>query len=67
MLGKMKAGGVSQLEIEKKTKEMANFAIMYKNPFYNAMITYMEILPVGLVVTLISSLILKRKTAKINN
>ena len=43
---------------------MADFAVMYKNPFFNALMTYMEILPVGLLVTLLSSLILKRKEAK---
>ena len=64
MVDKLKAGGASQIEIDKQTKEMADFAVMYKNPFFNAMMTYMEILPVGLIVTLISSLILKRKTAK---
>ena len=65
MLDKLKAGGASQIEIDNKIKEMANFAVKYKNPFFNALMTYMEILPVGLIVTLISSLILKRKTAKI--
>jgi hypothetical protein len=64
-LDKLKASGASQIEIDKQAKEMANFAKMYKNPFFNAMITYAEILPVGLVVTLISALILKRKSAKI--
>jgi len=64
MLDKLKASGASQIEIDNKTKEMENLAKMYKNPFFNAMVTYMEILPVGLIVTLISSLILKRKTAK---
>jgi len=63
-LDKLKASGASQIEIDKQTKEMANFARMFKNPFFNAMMTYVEILPVGLIVTLISSLILKRKTAK---
>jgi len=63
-LDKLKASGASPLEIDKQTKEMANFARMYKNPFINAMLTYAEILPVGLIVTLISSLILKRKAAK---
>jgi len=61
-LDELKASGASQIEIDKQTKEMANFAGMYKNPFFNAMMTYVEILPVGLVVTLISSLILKRKS-----
>ena len=65
MLDKLKAGGASQIEIEKQTREMADFARMYKNPFFNAMMTYAEILPVGLIVTLISSLILKRKVAKV--
>ena len=60
-LDKLKASGASQIEIDKKTKEMADFARMYKNPLFNAMMTYAEILPVGLIVTLISSLILKRK------
>jgi len=46
------------------TKEMEYFARMHKNPFFNTMMTYVEILPVGLIVTLISSLILKRKAAK---
>ena len=60
-LDELKASGASQKEIDKQTKELANFASMYKNPFFNAMMTYVEILPVGLIVTLISSLILKRK------
>jgi hypothetical protein len=63
-LDKLKASGAGQAEIDKEAKEMANFARMYKNPFFNAMMTYVEILPVGLIVTLISSLILKRETAK---
>lgn len=61
MLGELKASGASQIEIDKQTKEMANMAVMYKNPFFTAMMTYVEILPVGLIVALISSLILKRK------
>lgn len=61
VLSDLKAGGATQAEIDKQTKEMANFAELYKNPFFNAMMTYVEIIPVGLLVTLISSLILKKK------
>jgi amino acid transporter len=64
MLDELKASGASQIEIDKQAKEMASMAGMYKNPFFMAMMTYAEILPVGLVVTLISSLILKRTSAK---
>ncbi|MDB5231692.1 MAG: hypothetical protein JWN76_2497 [Chitinophagaceae bacterium] len=63
-LDKLKASGASQVEIDKQSQEMASMGKMYKNPFFNAMMTYIEILPVGLIVTLICSLLLKRKTAK---
>ncbi|MBK6838283.1 MAG: DUF4199 domain-containing protein [Bacteroidetes bacterium] len=61
MLDELKASGASQLEIEKQAEEIARLGKMYKNPLFKAMMTYMEILPVGVIVTLISSLILKRK------
>ena len=66
MLDELKASGASQLEIDKQAEEIARFGKMYKNPIFNAMMTYMEILPVGLIVTLISSLILKRKPQPTN-
>lgn len=60
-LNELKVNGAGPEELASKSKEMAEFSEMYKNPFYNAMITYVEILPVGLVITAISALILKRK------
>lgn len=48
-------------ELATKTKEMADFKEMYKNPFFAILITYMEVLPLGLIVALVSSLILQRK------
>lgn len=57
----LKTSGASSTEIAKQTKEMNEFAIMYKNPFFNALMTYTEILPVGLIVTILCALILKRK------
>jgi hypothetical protein len=60
-LEQLKAKGASQMEIDEHIKKSASFARMYRNPLFNALITYCEILPVGLLVTLISSLILKRK------
>lgn len=51
-------------DLEAKTKEMANFKEMYKNPLFVVLITYSEVLPVGLVIALISALILKKKTDK---
>jgi hypothetical protein len=63
-LAELKESGASQVEMDKQKLELENFARMYKNPFFNAMMTYVEILPAGLIVTLISSLILRRKVAK---
>jgi hypothetical protein len=48
-----------------KTKEMQSFKEMYKNPLFVILITYSEVLPVGLVIALISALVLKRKVINI--
>lgn len=43
------------------TQKMESFKEMYKNPLFIILITYGEVLPVGLVVALISALILRKK------
>lgn len=48
-------------ELATKTVEMAEFKQNYKNPVFVILITYMEVLPVALVVALVSALLLKRK------
>ena len=52
-------------DLPAKTKEMENFKEMYKNPLFVVLITFSEVFPVGLVVSLISAFFLKRnnKTA----
>ncbi|RPD42891.1 DUF4199 domain-containing protein [Chitinophaga barathri] len=42
-------------------KEMAMYRMWYKTPIGVILVTYMEILPMGILITLISALILKRK------
>jgi len=61
MLDKLKASGAAAAEIAAKSKEMDSFITMYKNPVMVVLFTYIEILPVGLLISLIASLILKRK------
>jgi hypothetical protein len=62
MLEKMKAKGDSAQAIEAATKEMARFKVLYKNPFFNVGMTFVEVFPVGLIVTLVSAAILRRKS-----
>ncbi len=56
-----KSSGDSAAEISNKAAEIDRYKEMYKNPLWVILLTYMEILPVGLLVSLISALILKRK------
>lgn len=58
---KMKEKGASADEIEATSKQMAGFAEMYKNPAIRFAMTLMEILPIGIIVTLISAGLLRRK------
>lgn len=50
-------------ELQKTIEQMNSYKELYKNPFFFAMFSYMEILPVGLIVSLITALVLKRKQA----
>jgi hypothetical protein len=60
-IGKMEKQGATAGEIEAMKKEMADFNVMYKNLFIRFPMTLMEILPVGLIVTLISAAVLRKK------
>ncbi|TLV03251.1 DUF4199 domain-containing protein [Dyadobacter luticola] len=57
----LQAKGVTGAELQSQIDEMNGYKEMYKNPVSFALLTYMEILPVGLIVSLICALILKRQ------
>jgi amino acid transporter len=57
-----KADGATQAEMDSQLKQMETYKDLYKNPLMVILMTYAEILPVGLIISLISALILKRKT-----
>ncbi len=56
-----RSSGLNTLEIAAKQEEMNRYIELYKNPLLLMALTYMEILPIGLIITLLSALILKKK------
>jgi hypothetical protein len=57
----MLATGKTQDEIDAQLTSMERMMEMYKNPFFKVLITYTEILPVGILISLISAATLKKK------
>lgn len=60
-LDKMKQSGASDEEIEKARVESEQFMESYRNFFVRFGVTLMEILPVGVIVTLISAGLLRKR------
>lgn len=60
-LEKMKAGGATEIDLQKSRESWAAFLEMYKNPVIRFGVTLMEIFPVGLGITLLSAALLRRK------
>jgi Protein of unknown function (DUF4199) len=58
---KLEAEGATPATIAEARKKMAEFVELYKNPFFNVGMTFLEIFPVGLIVSLISAAILRKK------
>lgn len=53
------ADGMSGAELEAYAEKMRGFAEMYANPLFRIPITITEILPVGVLVSLVSALVLR--------
>jgi len=63
VLAEMKANGASAIAIKKEAAEMnATMENYNSNPLFRILLTYSEIVPVGVVVSLIAALILKRRS-----
>jgi len=64
VIEKARASGASQQAIDAQVQQMKSFKAMYANPLINAAMTFTEPFPVGLLVTLISAAILRKKTKR---
>lgn len=63
VIEKMRVHGATAAAIEAETLKMKQFGELYKNPLFNAGMTFLEVFPVGLIVTLISAAILRRTSS----
>jgi hypothetical protein len=61
LVEKLRASGASPAAVQAKLEEVRRYKELYKNPLLNAVLTFIEPFPIGLVITLISALALRRK------
>lgn len=58
-----RAANLSPAALQAKIDSLNRMQRLYRNPFYMAAMTFIEPFPVGLLMTLLSATILRRKTA----
>ena len=57
----LRASGANAQAIQAKQQEMQQFKQLYSNPLFKVAMTFIEPFPVGLLITLISAAILRKK------
>ena len=58
---KLTASGASPAAIQARVEQVRKYKELYKNPLFNAALTFIHPFPIGLVITLFSALVLRRK------
>jgi hypothetical protein len=61
MVEQAKASGATQQKIDEIQQKAKQFKQMYDNPAINVALTFTEVFPIGLVVTLLSAGVLRKK------
>lgn len=61
VLEKERARGAGEARLAERQAQLQRFAELYENPLFNVAITFIEPLPVGLVLALVSAGILRRQ------
>jgi hypothetical protein len=61
MVEQAKASGASPEAIQAQLREISKYEQLYENPFFNVAITFTEPFPIGLVVSVISAAILRKR------
>src|SRR5258708_31846787 len=58
---KLKASGASAAAVQVKDQELKKYKELYDNAFFNVLMTFIEPFPIGLIITLISAAVLRKK------
>jgi len=61
VISKAQASGASAAAVQEQVAEIQQMKVMYANPLYRMAMTFIEPFPVGLLITLISAAVLRRK------
>ena len=61
LAAKLTASGASPAAVQAELEQARKYKELYKNPFFNAALTFIHPVPIGLVITLFSALVLRRK------
>jgi hypothetical protein len=61
LIEQTRASGATEAEVASKVEYMKNMMTLYNNPLFNAAITFLEPFPVGLLVTLVSAAVLRKR------
>ena len=64
MIDRAKSSGAGAEKIEKIAQDSQRFKEMYNKPAINVALTFLEVFPIGLGVTLLSAAVLRRKSPK---
>lgn len=61
LIARERADGATEAEIAAKQAELDKYAVMYRNPVMRSAITFVEPMPVALVIALVSAGVLSRR------
>jgi Protein of unknown function (DUF4199) len=61
MIQKLQASGASPEAVQAQLQQLTKYKEMYENPLFNSLITFLEPFPIGLVITVLSAGVLRKK------
>jgi Protein of unknown function (DUF4199) len=61
LVAKLQASGASAAAVQAQLQQVQKYKQQYQNPLFNGAMTFIEPFPVGLVITVLSATVLRRK------